>query len=269
MYSFILENLMLLELCGKFSQKNNWNHTGKKLNYNLLVYIESGSCEFVINNKTLFLNKNDILIIPKNTFYKPNTVEGCSYMYFWFRADVSDKINAKSYLYGESLPSKTSLILPQKFTATPIIKEYLCETLNNMCSIESLSKMQMSISFLNALLKLSAQVCEPSTIFEQIKKYLNLHICDKVTLVDISKNLGYTKQHIIRIFKENINITPMVYINNEKLSIATKLLFETNYSIEKISTTCGFEDPNYFSRLFKKRYGLSPTKYKDEFSRYL
>ncbi|WP_243150810.1 helix-turn-helix domain-containing protein [Clostridium caseinilyticum] len=55
--------------------------------------------------------------------------------------------------------------------------------------------------------------------------------------------------------------TTTEYINEVRLKRSIKLLKDGNMNITEISINCGFNDVNYFSRLFKKSYGVSPTKF--------
>ena len=59
-------------------------------------------------------------------------------------------------------------------------------------------------------------------------------------------------------------MTPVTYINKLRLSKAKTLLANTNLSIEQISLKCGFNEYSYFTRLFKKQFGQTPTNYREE-----
>jgi len=64
------------------------------------------------------------------------------------------------------------------------------------------------------------------------------------------------------IFKKITQIPPQQYINSVKLQKAKDMLINTDFSIGKISVDCGFNDQNYFSRLFKKTTGMSPKEFR-------
>ena len=67
---------------------------------------------------------------------------------------------------------------------------------------------------------------------------------------------------VSRIIKKHYNCTITELINKRKLAIAVKLLTETNLSIAKIIDTVGYPTPNYFFKIFKKHYGVSPLSYR-------
>ena len=68
--------------------------------------------------------------------------------------------------------------------------------------------------------------------------------------------------HLRRIFKSAVNTTPVKYINYLRLEKAKNMLINSNYSVNEIAFSVGFEDAYYFSRLFKKEIGISPSEYK-------
>ena len=69
-----------------------------------------------------------------------------------------------------------------------------------------------------------------------------------------------SKYHFCRIFKESIGMSAVEYRNEYRLQTANVLLRTTDKTVSEIALQCGFDDPAYFSRLYKKRYGVSPQK---------
>jgi AraC-like DNA-binding protein len=62
-------------------------------------------------------------------------------------------------------------------------------------------------------------------------------------------------------FKNQFGITPLQYINRERLKLAKQLLANTSYSVSQVGVQCGFKDTNYFVRLFKSAEGITPGTY--------
>lgn len=78
----------------------------------------------------------------------------------------------------------------------------------------------------------------------------------------IAVHAGISEVHLRRIFKSALNTTPTRYINYLRLEKAKNMLISSNYTIAEISLSVGFLDQYYFSRLFKKEIGISPSEYK-------
>ena len=67
-----------------------------------------------------------------------------------------------------------------------------------------------------------------------------------------------------RLFKSSVGLTPMAYVKKLRLEKAAELLASTDMNITETAEKCGFDDPNYFARLFKKSFGKTPREFKNE-----
>ena len=89
-----------------------------------------------------------------------------------------------------------------------------------------------------------------------------------INMKTISRKFGYNTDYIRRCFKDDFGTTPTEYLTELRINQARKLLTEMPfYSVEEISRLCGYSDPFYFSRVFKKATGLSPQKFKNTIKR--
>ncbi len=92
--------------------------------------------------------------------------------------------------------------------------------------------------------------------------FINQHYSEKVTLSEISKTAGVSEREAARCFKKNIGQSPMEYLINYRLNQSKKLLLETDMTITDICQQCGFSDSAYFGKVFRKTYGMTPSKYR-------
>jgi AraC-like DNA-binding protein len=94
------------------------------------------------------------------------------------------------------------------------------------------------------------------------KRYIDESIHSNTSLEDIANMLNLSKAHIIREFTKNYGISPYNYLIEQKIATAKKMLILHNMNVNEISSQLGFEDSNYFSKLFKKKTGVSPLQYR-------
>ena len=100
-------------------------------------------------------------------------------------------------------------------------------------------------------------------LFSKIATYiLENYSSPAINVTDIANHAGISEVHLRRIFKSAVNTTPVKYINYLRLEKAKNMLINSNYSVNEIAFSVGFEDAYYFSRLFKKEIGISPSEYK-------
>lgn len=79
---------------------------------------------------------------------------------------------------------------------------------------------------------------------------------------DIFTKSPYSKQYTIKKFHEYLNMTPSEYLNKTKIDHSIELLISSDLSISNIAFECGYNNVEYFDRIFKKNTGLSPLRYR-------
>ena len=84
------------------------------------------------------------------------------------------------------------------------------------------------------------------------------------SVTDCLDRHGYCTDHMRRIFKEKTGMTPAEYLTDIRIKNAQRLLRHkelSNNTVTEISELSGYSDVSYFSRIFKKKIGVSPTEY--------
>ena len=87
-------------------------------------------------------------------------------------------------------------------------------------------------------------------------------------LEDYLKKLPLSYDYVRKLFQRETGATPRIYLENARMELAANLLSSgvtnkySNYSVSQVAEACGFLEPMYFSRVFKKHFGVSPSEYK-------
>ncbi|OUS01041.1 AraC family transcriptional regulator [Flavobacteriales bacterium 33_180_T64] len=103
-----------------------------------------------------------------------------------------------------------------------------------------------------------------STKAVQVKEIIKLHLHSNLTLEELAKLCHLSLSSFKREFKKEFNDSPTNYIISKKLEKAKELLLMTDLSISEIAYEVGFNDPQYFTRIFKKRGGISPSSFRNK-----
>lgn len=96
-----------------------------------------------------------------------------------------------------------------------------------------------------------------------LKEYIENHQREPIGFDDFIRETRLTKSYICKIFKEMVGMPPTAYLNELRLHHAMRLLKASKHNITEISRIVGFEDPNYFSRIFKQKFKVAPSKFID------
>ncbi len=92
-----------------------------------------------------------------------------------------------------------------------------------------------------------------------VLEYIDEHYSERITVADLCKIFHYSRSSLFMHFKNELNQGVTSYINNLRLEKSKALLKE--HSVKEVATLVGFENTNYFSRAFRKKYGVSPSSY--------
>ncbi|MBQ8199991.1 MAG: AraC family transcriptional regulator [Lachnospiraceae bacterium] len=102
-------------------------------------------------------------------------------------------------------------------------------------------------------------------VIEEIDKatiYFNEHYSEEISIEEYAQNNHFSVSWFIRNFKHCTGSTPMQYILSKRIYNAEILLHDSTYNVTEIAEIVGYENPLYFSRIFKKVKGLSPSEYR-------
>lgn len=92
--------------------------------------------------------------------------------------------------------------------------------------------------------------------------YINTHYDEPLTVTHLAKKFYMSNSYFAHFFKKNIAKSVMEYVNDIRIEKAKLILLGSNESISKIATMVGYNDINYFSRIFKKKTGKTPSQYR-------
>ena len=100
------------------------------------------------------------------------------------------------------------------------------------------------------------------TEMELAIQYFNDNYNMEINIENYAASRGMSVSWFIRSFKQYANTTPMQYIVSIRVTNAQMLLETTNYNVTEIGNIVGYDNPLYFSRIFKKQKGVSPSEYR-------
>lgn len=228
---------------------------------------------YVANGKTHFWfdDKEEIVSAGYMVLYKPEEIQ--KYVYylednpevFWIHFTGSDVKNILAY-HGISLDEHVFYcgVLPDyKALFRKIIQELQLCRYGYEDYIASL--------FNDILLLVDRQQHEQKkttgNVQEQIERaaaYFNENYNTKISIDDYAESLHISTNWFIHNFKQYAGMSPAQYILSLRMVNAQSLLERTTYNIKEISEIVGYENPLYFSRVFKKEIGKSPAQYRKE-----
>ncbi len=96
--------------------------------------------------------------------------------------------------------------------------------------------------------------------------FIRKNLDKPLTITELSRKAYMSESHFHRVFKNEVGISPIDFINNERIKLATRLLANPKIKIKEVYMRCGFDSRSYFNRMFRKKQQLSPTEYQNQFA---
>ena len=95
--------------------------------------------------------------------------------------------------------------------------------------------------------------------------YVQRHYGRAISIEEIAGVCHYSKSHFMKFFKEAMGVGFIQYLNDYRLGIASQRLLSGQEGILEVAGSCGFENLSYFNRLFKRKYGMSPGQFRNQY----
>ena len=141
-----------------------------------------------------------------------------------------------------------------------------CDSMRMYQEIMDLSEDNIDIYSMNkfeyllkALRRRNTQNLSPTV--KKAMHYMSEHFNENITLNDISNLVGVSVQYFSKIFKEEVGCNYVDWLNSLRINRAKELMESTQMTIKEVGFQVGYNDPNYFSRIFKRYEGVAPTEY--------
>lgn len=99
-------------------------------------------------------------------------------------------------------------------------------------------------------------------VIADVLRHITDRVAEAVTLDEVADHAGYTPQHLNRLFRRELGVTPLQHHARLRMERAAQLLRESPLTVAGVAAEVGIDDPYYFSRLFKQHFRLSPTDYR-------
>ena len=247
-----MENLKILTITSGAAKNRHSFVSNRK--YSSFILRMSGCTRYVFDGFHIDLHPGEIVFLPKGSCYEFSqlTDSPCNYISISFEGDIEG-----------AAPSSHS------FDGFQDADEFI----NSLCSLWNFGnksdKYRCYAVFYNLLSYLETLENQDYidkgkfAIISPAVSYLKAHIYDcNLNIEALHKLCGISGTYFRDIFQSHYGTSPQKYISSKRLSRAKAIIDSGDYkNISEVAASSGYTDPLYFSRAFKKKYGLSPSLY--------
>lgn len=230
----------------------------------IFIYCTKGKGEITLHKTKTLIAPNQFFIIPKKTGHEYKADETDPWSIYWFHFDGTIAAELyERYLATNSNNYKNAPFSIDKIELfEKIFSLFNRNYLENQIEYANLLSLNFISSFIYHDFESPIHTHISNTLVDSIKSFLLDNLDKNFTLDAIASKFNYSKSYLHTKFKKDTGYPVLVFFNLKKTQKACEYLNYTDLSIKEISFKVGFDDPLYFSRVFKNFMGKSPINYK-------
>ena len=260
-----------LDSITKSKYDSDWHSTLHTHPFTELFYVVDGKGEFIIQQQRFAVKANDFVIINPHVEHTEVSssedpleyivvgIQGLSFSNLTTQ-DQSDQPFSFFNLRDEQKDILRYLnVMVQEATNQAMSYELVCHNLLEILLIKILRHQHFELE-VDSKNKTSKDIAF-------IKHYLKTYYRESIQLEDLASMTHLSRFYISHSFKKDVGLSPMEYLMTIRIKESKILLRTTNYSVSQIADIVGFTTPTYFSKQFRKVTGISPSDYREQFSK--
>ncbi len=232
----------------------------------ILIYCIEGKGGITIDGRKSIVKANQYFIIPKGVPHEYGSDEKEPWSIYWLH--FSGKMASH---YADITGSANSVIRSEvsRIEDRNLLFEEMLLNLEMGYSFENINYANICLSHFLASFKYIRQFrqvrkVKEKDVVESAILFMKESIPKRVSLSDIASHIGLSSSHFSLIFRTKTGRSPMDYLMHLRIQKACRMLDTTSMRVSEIAVETGYEDPFYFSRVFKNIMNSSPVQYRKE-----
>lgn len=241
----------------------NWHSLTHTHHFTELFYIVSGKGSFVLPTHEIPVQKNDLIVINPNVEHteRSNFKDSLEY--------IALGIEGISFTLTDNDPYGLFTYQDDQDDILYYLKKLLNEVEKKDISYEHICKNIIEILIVKLIRSknLSIEKSEAKQLNHAIalaKYYMTQNFHNPITLDILAKVSNINKYYLVHLFKEELGMTPIAYLNDLRINEAKHLLSTTTMTVGEISNITGFSSQSFFTQAFKRETGITPSSYRQQ-----
>lgn len=282
--SYSPDGLQLITLnVGYAVHEKDWNWKNVCSPFARLYYVTDGAAQIKTEKGVFDLEPDKMYLVP--SFVRHDNI--CSshfehyYIHVFENGRSSDRIFEDYELPFQVNPGSVDLqlfrrlcelnpqmSLPQSNPMSYDNQDTLFQNIR-ISRVHNLQEQVESCGILNILVSRFLEQATPKQVaaddrIKMVISHIRKHIETRITVNELASMASLSVEHIIRMFKKETGITPVLYITKTKMERAMVMLVTSHVPVKTIALTLGYDDCSYFNRVFRKHVGMTPQQYRDK-----
>lgn len=233
-------------------------------------YVKKGNCILHLEHESVIFREGDTMLITSDVSHLFEAgSEGTTLMqleflpelfaHFSFKGEKGDGGSVPVVLFSEE--NRLIKIVNQVRIMQSVAR--IVNELEQKCPYYRYVVLMSYAELLILVYRYLNEVYLPTCTNDSLRKavgYIRHNFQTALTINEVAEEAGISERYLRKLFVQYLNLSPLDYLNQIRINKSIELLRNTELSVKEICYRCGFQSPQYFSRIFKQQTGMSPRE---------
>ncbi len=257
---------------GLFISRGAAMHPIRILDSHELIFVKQGQLDMWENDQVFHLEAGQTLHLWPNRQHGSTKPMPLGLKFYWIHFEIENRSERHEHKVGSEfaplikVPQVNLISQPEKLERlfrmflddqeTGLLHPYTANLLTTLMLIEVAQSSEEK----------SERTDDLNVVATWAHTYIRINYDRPITASKVAEALGYNTDYLGRIYHKVYECTLTEAIHRRRVSVASQYLLDSGMTIEQIALKCGFSDPDYFRRIFRRYMQISPGEYRDEYS---
>jgi len=228
---------------------------------NLLVYCAEGRGVLSTAHNTWQVGAGDLFVLPAGTAHRYAADEAQPWSIYWVHYE-GELAGAYTAFLEAAQPLAHIGAQPRLIADFEVLFSLRSAGYAERAFIQAASQLKAMLTFVGSAIFARSTAHDTRLDLDRMSQLMHLRLDRELNLDELATAANLSKFHFIRKFKQLTGHSPIQHFIHLKMQHACQLLDSTHEPVKRIANRIGYDDPHYFSRLFKRVIGVSPQQYR-------
>ncbi|WP_372661566.1 AraC family transcriptional regulator [Cohnella sp.] len=241
-----------------------WRELDYIPSYNKFYFICDGEGWLKIGGKEFYPKAGQLCLMPAHVEQSYSSISANTFHKYWchFNAAIGelDLFQWLEVPYCLDIRNKEQLLaLFHELTMLHKDSSYVSRIREKAVLLEIIA---LFLADADTLIRVLPERKDDIKRLKQIEAFIEDHLSEPVTLEQLAKHVHLHPNYLVRYFNKHFAVSPLKYLNRERMRKAKTLLGTTSLSVKQIAEQVGYPDTNHFAKAFRRESSCSPTEYR-------
>ena len=230
----------------------------------LIFFVKEGSGTFTVGDRTVQLGEGEGMVVLPDVRISCRASEDAPWTCLWagFSGTQAESLLRDLGLLGDQPTFRSGSGKKLEQTVRTMKDRDFTSVADELSLISCLYAFLATLA--GETEPLSASGDDGNYYVRKAAERIRTHYAEPLRIAELASYVNISRGYLYALFMEHLGVSPQGYLTSFRLSRAAGMLTGTTHPVETIAASCGYQDPVVFSKAFKKMYGLSPMKYRQQ-----